>query len=531
MNAVVSAPYLNKLPSLSDVKIELMRRQLSSFVKGAWPIIEPATPLVWNWHMDAVCDHVQALVENKLSKNNLIMNVPPGSSKSTIVSVCLPAWIWLKRPAYRGVFASGNDKVRTRDSLKCRMIMEDRWYRDTFQVQWRWQKDQNAKLIYGNSETGVRVAATTGQRITGERYNGVFVDDALDAQMAFQQIEVDRINVEWWDQGAYNRVVPDDATRPEDYKSTRCIIGQRLREDDITGHVLESMPDSWELLVIPQEWEEKQRRVTSLGWTDPRKEENELMFPRLFPPEKLKEEKGVLGQSGYEGQHQQRPSMLKGEIFKRGHAQFVYPPSIPALSIFQTVISWDTAVKEKESNDWSVSLVGSEFDRGVLVSEECRIKTGYPGLKEATILQAQRVKPSALLIEDKQSGQQLIQELQATTSLPLVAMQVSIDKVARAWPLVPYWESNRVFFPCDAQGNPEPWVEPFLAELYSFPKAPHDDRVDAFTQLINYLVLTGGSAAGMDAWVKGLTAALPGAATGQAQAQGTVFAKAGVALT
>jgi predicted phage terminase large subunit-like protein len=520
-----------RLPTLSDIKIEWMRRRLSRFVMGVWPIIEPATPLVWNWHMDAICDHVQALVENKLSKNNLIINVPPGSSKSTIVSVCLPAWIWLHRPSYRGVFASGNDKVRTRDSLKCRAIMEDLWYRETFDIKWKFQRDQNAKLIYGNTATGVRVAATTGQRITGERYNGMFVDDALDAQLAFQQVEVDRINIEWWDNGAFNRVVPDDMLAVNQPRSTRCIIGQRLREDDICGHVIESNPESWEVLVVPQEWEEKQRRTTSLGWTDPRENEGDLMFPRLFPPQKLAEERGVLGQSGYEGQHQQRPSMLKGEIFKRGHAQFVYPPSIPTTAVYQTVISWDTAVKEKQTNDWSVSLVGTEFDRGVLVSEEVRLKTGYPGLKEATITQAARVRASALLIEDKQSGQQLVQELLATTSLPVVAVQVSIDKVARAWPLVPYWESNRVFFPCDAAGMPEPWVEAFLAELYSFPKAPHDDRVDAFTQLLNYLVLSGGSSAGIEAWAKGLGAVM-GAANGAAPpVQPNIFMKAGTPLT
>jgi|SRR5882724_7264277 len=530
MNAVA-----HHLPSLSAIRTERMRRSLAEFVKGAWPIIEPATPLVWNWHMDSICAHVQALVQNKLSKNNLIINVPPGSSKSTIVSVCLPAWMWIDRPAYRGVFASGNDKVRTRDSLKCRMIMEDAWYKRTFEIQWRFQRDQNEKLVFANNRTGIRVAATTGQRITGERYNGVFVDDPLDAQLAFQQVEVDRINVEWWDQGAFNRIVPDDVSRPGE-RSTRCIIGQRLREDDLMGHVLELLPDSWEVLIIPQEWEEHQRRFTSLGWTDPRVDEGALMFPRLFPPEKLAEERGVLGQSGYEGQHQQRPSMLQGEIFKRGHAQFIYPPSIPSTAIYQKVISWDTAVKEKEQNDWSVSLVGVEFDRGVLIAEEVRIKTGYPGLKEATIMQAARISASALLIEDKQSGQQLIQELNATTSLPIVAVPVGIDKVARAWPLVPYWESNRVFFPCDEHGVPEPWVELFLAELFSFPKAPHDDRVDAFTQLVNYVVVQGSNA-GILAWAKSLGAKTP--ANGEATApissmpvnSKNPFAALGTALT
>jgi predicted phage terminase large subunit-like protein len=148
-----------------------------------------------------------------------------------------------------------------------------------------------------------------------------------------------------------------------------------------------------------------------------------------------------------------------------------------------------------------VSLVGVKFDRGILIAEESRLKTGYSGLKEATKLQASRVKMSALLIEDKQTGQALIQELRDSTSLPIVAVQANVDKVARAWPCVPYWEANRIFFPCDAAGTPEPWVDDFLAELYSFPKGVHDDRVDAFTQLITYLTLTGGGL-GLVEWYK-----------------------------
>jgi predicted phage terminase large subunit-like protein len=490
-----------KLPVISAIRAEKMRRRLSEFVKGAWSIIEPETALKWNWHIDAVCDHVQALVENKLGKSNLIVNIPPGSLKSTIISVCCPAWIWLARPAYRGVFASGNPKVSTRDSLKCRTIIESEWYRRSFGIEWKLRRDLNGKLGYGNTDSGLRVAATTGQRITGERYNGIFVDDPLDAQMAFQQVEVDRINNEWWDQGAFNRIVPNGPAPPF---STRCIMGQRLREDDLTGHVLEQMADIWEVLVIPQEWEENQRRVTSLGWTDPRTEEGELMFPELFSPQKLLEERTTLGESGYEGQHQQRPSMLKGEIFKRGFCQFIQPGAIPPAAIYQTLIAWDTAVKEKQQNDWSVSLVGTEFDRGVFVRQEVRIKTNYPGLKEATILQAKEWKPSAVLIEDKSSGEELIQELNMNTSLPIVPVKANIDLVARAWPLVPYWESRRVFFPCDENGEPEAWVGPFLAELYSFPKAPHDDRVSALIGLLTYIVLSGGGAAGILSWVESL---------------------------
>src|SRR6185437_11862743 len=104
------------------------------------------TPLVWNWSIQAVCDHVQALLERRLEKRNLIINIPPGTAKSRIVSVCAPAWMWLRYPTWRGVFASGNPRVSTRDSLYTRQIIESPWYRRMFRVRWTLADDSNTKL-------------------------------------------------------------------------------------------------------------------------------------------------------------------------------------------------------------------------------------------------------------------------------------------------------------------------------------------------------------------------------------------------
>ena len=103
--------------TLEDVEAELARRSLAEFVRQAWHVIEPGTPLVWGWAVEVICDHVQALVEDRLGKNNLDINVPPGSMKSTIVSVCLPAWRWIDHPHWRVVCSSGSDGIAQRDQL------------------------------------------------------------------------------------------------------------------------------------------------------------------------------------------------------------------------------------------------------------------------------------------------------------------------------------------------------------------------------------------------------------------------------
>lgn len=473
--------------SLRRIRAEKAKRKLSEFVKQAWAIVEPGKELIWNWHLDAICDHVQALLEGRLGKKNLLINVPPGSMKSTIVSVCAPAWWWLHQPGWRGIFASGSDSVAMRDSIKCRDILDSDWYRRLFQPEWRWARDQNAKGHFKNTRQGFRMALTAGAKVTGDRADGLFVDDPLDAQEAYSKAARDQKLI-WWDQAFANRL--NNAST-----GTRCVIMQRLHEEDLAGHVLELEASQWELLLIPQEWEESARRTTSLGWTDPRTQEGELMFPARFPEKDLVLERARLGSSGYAGQHQQRPAAKEGEIFKRGFVQF-YDPAVPLPEFRRRVMSWDTAFKEKTQNDPSAGLVGAEADRGIYLLDHVAERMSYPALKEKAKTWGAAHHPSALLIEDKASGQSLIQELQLETSLPVVPVQVDTDKVARAWACVPTWEARRIFLPKDA-----PWVDGFLTELYTFPKAAHDDQVDAFTQLVRYLTLGGGST-GLADWLQ-----------------------------
>lgn len=484
-----------QLPTLDEIRAELARRSLAEFVRQAWPILEPGKVLIWNWHITAVCDHVQALLQGNLGKRNLLINVPPGSMKSTIVSVCAPAWRWLEDPAWRGIFASGSDSVTLRDSIKCRDILESTWYRKMFTPDWGFAKDQNAKGHYKNTRQGFRMATTSGAKITGDRADGLFVDDPLDAQDAYSKASRDQV-LTWWDQAFANRV--NDAQT-----GTRCVIMQRLHEEDLAGHVLAQEPDKWDVLVIPQEWDESQRRTTSLGWTDPRTVEGELMFPARFPEETLVSERIRLGGSGYAGQHQQRPTSKEGEIFKRGFVQF-YDPSLPLPAFKRLVMSWDTAFKEKQQNDPSCGLLGGETDRGIYLLDHVLDRMSYPALKEKAKAWAASQTISALLIEDKASGQSLIQELRQETSLPVVAVKVDTDKVSRAWVIIPTWEARRIFLPMGA-----PWVDAFLEELYSFPKAAHDDQVDAFTQLVSYLVMGGGSM-GLMGWLESEIAAMKG---------------------
>jgi predicted phage terminase large subunit-like protein len=472
--------YIQQARPVTQEQMAARQCTLVQFVRWAWAIIEPSTPLVWNWHLDAICEHLQALVEDKLATNNLVISVPPGSGKSRMVSVMLPAWLWIKQPGWKGIFASGNPRVSSRDSMLTRALIGSAPYRNRFGIAWDLSDTQDAKTLYVNSVGGFRMATTSGARITGDRANGLFIDDPLDAQAAFSKAEREAV-VTWYAQAFANRL--------NDLRTgKRCLIAQRLHTEDLIGYVLGTERNQWEHLMIPMEFEESRAFTTTIGWTDPRTIDAELMFPARYPANIVAQERARLGISGYAGQMQQRPSAAEGELFRRGCLQLIAPDALPTCT--NTIISLDTAFSEKQTADYSVAVVLGQHERGVLILDIVRGRFAYPQLKQIAMELAAKWKPSAVLVENKASGQSLIQSLQQETTLPVQAVDVDGDKVSRAHVVTPTWEAKRVFAPLGAE-----WLDDFEMELYAFPKAPNDDQVDAFVQGARYLTQSCGASA------------------------------------
>ena len=467
--------------NLQRIRAEKCRRSLAEFMRQAWHVFEPSTELKWSWVLDAICDHAQALLEDRLIRDgkvirNLVVNVPPGTSKSTSISVCLPAWQWTRTPSWRGLFASGNDDVATRDSIKCRVLLDSEWYRSMFRPTWHFARDQNMKTHYQNSATGFRQSIPAGAIVVGQRAEDLFVDDpngTNEGEAARERV------VNWWDNAMWSRLNDLD-------KGHRMIIQQRVHEDDLTGHILAKDPENWAFLVIRMEYEKPGPKdpdylpTPGLQWVDPRTLEGELMFPERFPAHTVEEQKTVLGSVGTAGQLQQRPAPKGGVIFKKGFVQTFNPDYLPKFS--RTVLTLDTAFKTKEENDYSVCLEIGEAEMGYYILGRWKEKASYPDLKFKVKTMADARRPTAVLIEDKASGQSLVQDLERESRLPVVAIKVDTDKVARAHAVVATWEAKRIFVPEGAG-----WVDDFLDQLYGFPKLAHDDDVDSFTQGINYL--------------------------------------------
>ena len=146
----------DQLPDLSVVDRLLAERRLRFFIEQAWPIVEPVTVFVPNWHIDAICDHLEATLTGGIRR--LIINIPPRFMKSLITSVMFPAWAWTRRPALRFLISSYAQELSTRDSLKTRRLIYSRWYQQNWGSKLWLSPDQAAKTRFENNHTGYRIS-------------------------------------------------------------------------------------------------------------------------------------------------------------------------------------------------------------------------------------------------------------------------------------------------------------------------------------------------------------------------------------
>lgn len=506
-----SAESVAPLPiPLDAVHAELARRKLSWFFRLSWPILEPKKVLIWNWHLEVVCDHVQALLEGRIPQRNIAINVPPGSSKSRIVSVCSTAWWWIDHPEWRGIFTSANPRNVLRDSVYCRQIIESQWYQDAFRPEWTLAEDQNAKGLYRNTRGGFRQAVGSSGGVTGDRADGLFMDDMLDATEG-ESAAAREAFVIFYDQAFANRV----SSMTE---GTRCIIAQRLHEMDPVGHLLQS--GDWDHLKIRQEYspptDKDPLKPTSLGWVDPRTEPGELMDPVRFPAVELAKEKRRLGTRGYSAQHQQDPAAAEGNILKRAWFRTYKTPRGPdgeplpphlivkALGITRVVQAVDTALSEKKSADFTAHITGGEAPSRVYLLDLILERMAAPTTMDTIKLQHAKWAANAVVVEggSSASGKAIAQTIRHDTRLPIIEMPVQTDKVVGMNAIAPTVEANVVYIPED-----QPWSADLIESLVKFPVAPHDDDADAFRILVWYSQFGGAVGMGMFEWMRQQAAA------------------------
>jgi hypothetical protein len=221
---------LLRSPRLRDeIARERATRSLRAFVRQAWHVVEPSTPFVPGFHIDAICDHLEAITRGQL--RNLIINVPPRHMKSLLVCVFWPAWDWILHPERRWLYSSYGAPLSTRDSLKCRRLIESPWYRDRWGHIVSLTGDQNAKMRYDNTRPGYRLSTSVGGPVTGEGGDRIVCDDPHKVDEADSDTSRKAV-LDWWDVAMSTRVNDPKA-------SAMVVVMQRCHQRDLSGHLLE----------------------------------------------------------------------------------------------------------------------------------------------------------------------------------------------------------------------------------------------------------------------------------------------------
>ncbi len=459
-----------------------------------WPAVEGSRDFVDNWHLHALAEHLEAVTNGEIKR--LLVNVPFRTSKSTLVSVAWPAWVWVKDPSHQWLCGSYAEKLAIRDSLKMRrLIMSPRFQAD-FGDRFGMSADQNQKVRFENDKNGYRIAFGMTGGIMGDGGDTVLLDDPHDRQGANSEAERETALTTF-----------DEAitTRLNDPKSSAIvIIMQRLHHNDLSGHVLKNKGE-WDHLMLPMRFETERRSVTSLGFRDPRTVEGELLWPERFPEKVVQSLEVTLGTYGTAGQLQQRPSPAGGGIIKIDNFR-LWPHDKAIPDLFFIVQSYDTAFTEKTSGDPTGCCVWGVFEyegkRQVMLLDCWNEHLSYPVLKKRVmedwqaryggeknnVMKPSR-KPDIVLVEAKGSGQSLLQDLRVS-NIPAVPYNPGrADKIARAHMASPLLEAG-IFWVLESaktKGRPRTWVQPFLSQLEQFPAGEHDEMVDCYTQATIYL--------------------------------------------
>lgn len=501
---------------LSQIDLERQLKELDRvdceeslylFLTNAWKYID-ASPWRDGWPIEAVAEHLQAVVDGDIKR--LIINIPPRHGKSTITSVAFPAWTWAQQhrsptsgPGVQFLMASYANQLVLRDSVKCRRLIESPWYQGLWGDRFQLNSDQNTKSRFSNDQGGERLITSVGAAVTGEGGSIIVCDDPNSASEAFSEASIEATK-EWWD-GTMS-------TRLNDMKTgAYIIIQQRLAEDDLTGHVLEKEADGWTHLCLPMRYEADRSFVTSIGWEDPRQNEGDLLWPDRFGEEEVAKLEKSLGPFMAAGQLQQRPEPAGGGVIKREWWQLWEERSFPPMDYI--VASLDTAYTTKTNNDYSALTVWgvfttdatsvanrildaegrpiyydrtySEFAPKLMLMHAWQERLEFHDLVEKVAKTCKALKVDKLLVENKAAGISVSQELRRLYGYEGFAVQLSdpksMDKLARLYSVQHLFAEKMIFAP-DKQ-----WAEEVITQVGQFPKGKHDDLVDTVSMSIRHL--------------------------------------------
>lgn len=486
-------------------------KDLMQFIRAGWHVLEPATPFSPNWHIEAICRHLEACRSGDIDR--LIINIPPRHMKSLTVGIFWPAWRWTFEPTLKFLTASHTESKAQDDAVKARDLIMSNWYQSRWpQIQMK--GDTNRKSFYENVFTGYR-QVTHPEGGTGLGGDVILIDDPHQAS----NIESDakRTSVIKWHGNTMSSRFNDPKTGVE------VVVMQRLHEEDLTGHLLEQ--EGWTHLCLPAEYEPKHPFV----WPDdPRSEAGDLLWPQHIPEKSLRRIAKDMTAQVAAGQLQQRPAPAEGDMLKRADWRY-YDPSFSFYSRerfgseevgklkqrigrFDMIVhSWDTSLKDRKDNDFVAGGLWATRGADLFLLRLFHERMGLNATIEAmSVAHAWAIglwpdQPHYVVIETAANGKDAIAEMKRKVQ-GVMEYNARESKEIRAMAAAPALEGGNCFLPGyalpDGTGYSERTndeVQKFVEECAGFPNVSHDDYVDQWSQAVNWSRAKGPQAAGV--WI------------------------------
>lgn len=455
----------------NQVLASICRDSFYDFLQEFWGTIITDPP-VFNWHVKYLCDELQEIAERVFRGEerpyDLVINIPPGSTKSTITSQMFTAWVWTRMPHAQFICASYSYSVAMKDSLKTRDIVESEKYKALFPgIDLR--EDANTKGLFVNTKRGFRLAAGVQGAITGQHGHFLVVDDPLNPEQSYSEAELKMTN-RWMRQTLPSRRIPKDV-------APIILIQQRLSLLDPTGEMLERYKGKKiKHICLPGELtDDVKPKELRARYVDG------LLDPQRLSRETLQELESELGAYGYAAQVLQTPVPLGGGMFEADKISKM--DSAPEM--VREVRSWDKAATEgggkyssgvkmgvdKKGQYWILDVQRGQWS-ATKREEKMRATAERDGIKVTVVLEIEGGSGG------KESGEHSVRNL---AGFVVNVFHPTGDKPARAYALASQVGAGNVFV------LNRSWTEAYLNELRYFPYGKYSDQVDASSGAFNHL--------------------------------------------
>lgn len=448
------------------------RHSFTKFLREAWPILEPANPLIDDWYVDLLCEYLQQVTDGKIQK--LLINIPPRTGKSNIVTILWPAWTWTVKPFLRFISCSYSASLSVKHSVDRRRLIESQWYLDRWGGMVRMRDDQNMKNEYENAARGHMIATSVGGTLTGKGGDVIIEDDMINP------IEAESDATRAYAISMHQAVLSSRLDNPR--RGIRVVVEQRTHHRDITGHILAN-ETGWTHLLLPLVAEHKTTIVFPVTGRIVERQAGEIMNPHRYGEKEVSDLRQAMGSRTFASQSQQNPTAEVGNIIKR---QWWKRWTVLPSGFDIVITSWDMTFKETEEGSYVVGQVwGKQGSKFYLIAQVRQRMDFAESLLSVQNLARMHPIATGHLVEDKANGPAIISALQGKVS-GIIPIEPHGSKMARAQAVSPIIEAGDVFIPDDSTCA---WASDFVEECAAFrgESGELNDQVDAATQAIYWL--------------------------------------------